>query len=168
MEIKCSYEKLIPISQLIPHPKNSNKHPDRQIELLAKILNYQGWRHPVIVSKLSGYVVAGHGRIDAAKKNGWLEVPVTTQDFADNIQEIAFLISDNKIAELAEHDDNLMIEGIKDLGLEDFELLGLDDFEFESLKEITNTSAELDITAFDNFDHQCPKCGFEWNNDTTT
>lgn len=101
--------KWLAIKELTPHPKNPNKHPKDQIERLAEILKYQGFRQPIVISNRSGYVVAGHGRIDAAKKNKWDKVPVVYQDFDDDAQEYAHLTADNAIAAWAE----LQIEEIK-------------------------------------------------------
>jgi DNA modification methylase len=132
MKIDCSYKTLVPIDQLVPHPSNANIHGEKQIEMLAKIMNYQGWRHPIVVSSLSGFIVAGHGRLAAAKKLGWTECPVDTQNFEDKIQETAFLYSDNKIAELAEHDDELMKLTALELNLDqgfDLDLLGIPDLD---------------------------------------
>lgn len=163
-KIKCE-GTLVDVQTLVENPKNPNKHGDKQIKMLSKIIDYQGQRLPIVVSKRSGFIVAGHGRLQAIKKLGWEKCAVSYQDFDNEAQEFAHMVADNKIAELAEHDDNLMIEGIKDLDLDDFELLGLDNFNIEQVKEVKNTSAELDLDSFDNFDHQCPKCGFEWNDD---
>lgn len=167
MEIKCSHKEIVPTLKLVGHPRNTNKHPEKQIKMLAKIIQHHGWRHPIIVSKRSGFIVAGHGRLEAAKLLGLDEVPVDYQDFESEASEFQFLVADNKIAELAEHDDLKMVSEIKDLGLEDidFELFGIDNFDFQEIPETKNTSAELDLNTFDNFDHQCPKCGFEWNDD---
>jgi hypothetical protein len=167
MKINCEYKELVDVHKLVPHVRNANRHPQKQIDILAKLIDFQGWRLPIIVSKRSGFVVAGHGRLEAAKKLGHEKVPVSYQEFESEAQEFAFLISDNKSSALAEHDDAFMIEGIKDLGLDvdfDLDLLALPDFSFESISpEIKNTGAELDVDSFDNFQHQCPKCGFEWN-----
>lgn len=167
MKVKCSYKELRDIVNLVPHEKNSNNHPEVQIKLLAKILKFQGWRHPVVVSNLSGKVVAGHGRIEAAKLNGWDKIPVDVQRFENEAEEILFLESDNTIAELANHDKSMMIENLKGLDLPDdfdFDLSGLPNFTFDDIPpEIKNTGSELDLDSFDNFDHQCPKCGFEWS-----
>jgi hypothetical protein len=130
MDVKCSFTKMADVNTLVPHPMNPNKHGERQIEMLAKIIKYQGFRNPIVVSKRSGFIVAGHGRLMAAHKLGLTEVPVDEQDFKDEAAEFSHLIADNKIAELAEHDDSAMIEGIKTLGIEDFELLGLKDMSF--------------------------------------
>ena len=154
MNIHCKHDELVDVDLLVPHPRNSNKHPEKQIKMLGKIINHQGWRHPIIVSNLSGFVVAGHGRLEAAKMNGYEKVPVVRQDFKNEAEEFQFLISDNKIAELADHDDSLMIEGIKDLDLEDmdFEFLGIDDFSFivdeASLDMTDNEKAEMETNAF--------------------
>jgi hypothetical protein len=138
MEIKCAFKEMVPIVKLVEHPRNPNKHPDKQVQMLAKIIKYHGWRHPIIVSKRSGFIVAGHGRLMAARELGLENVPVDYQDFESEAAEFQFLVADNKIAELAESDDLKMIEEIKDLGLQDlnFELLGLEDFSLESPFEL--------------------------------
>lgn len=130
MNIQCAHHELVELHKLQPNPKNPNKHPARQIELLAKIIDYQGQRAPIVVSKRSGFITKGHGRLEALKKLGWEKAAVDVQDYADEAQEYADMVADNKIAELAEHDDNAMITDIKLLGIDDFELLGLDGFEF--------------------------------------
>jgi hypothetical protein len=168
MKINCAHTELVDLVSLQPNPRNPNKHPERQIELLAKIIDYQGQRAPVVVSKRSGFIVKGHGRLDAIKKLGWDKCAVDYQDYESEAQEYADMNADNKIAELAEHDDNAMIDGIKTLGITDFELLGLDNFTIDTIAEIKNTSAELDLDSFDNFQHECPKCGFEWNDNGAT
>lgn len=128
MLVNCSYQKLVPTSQLVPHDKNANVHSKKQIEMLAKILKYQGWRHPIVVSGLSGKIVAGHGRLESAKLNGWVEVPVDVQKFDDVAQELAFLLSDNFIAELAETNEEMLIQIGAELGVGfDHELLGLEE-----------------------------------------
>jgi hypothetical protein len=148
--IHCKHETLVEIHKLVGHPLNANKHPQRQIELLAKIIDFQGWRHPVVVSKLTGFVVAGHGRIEAAKLLGLEKVPVDYQDFDNEAQEYAFLIADNKIAELAEHDDAKMFEDIKTLGIEDLELLGLDGFQVEmgEMPDLSGGKPEIEQITF--------------------
>lgn len=120
-----------PIEELKPHPKNRNTHPPEQIERLAKIISYQGWRHPIIVSKQSGFIVAGHGRLEAAKLLKLPIVPVHYQDFIDSDQEYAFLISDNAIALWAELDLSAIHKDLPELGLGDLDFLGIQDFELE-------------------------------------
>lgn len=158
MKFKCAYDKEVKLHKLTPHPKNPNKHPDRQIELLAKIIDYQGQRSPIVVSNLSGFIVKGHGRLDALKRLGWDSAAVDYQDYKNEAQEYADLVADNKIAELANHDDNLMIEGIKELGIDDLELLGLDDFDLP-IDPVEAHADEDEVP--DNVDTRC-KLGDVW------
>lgn len=134
MIVHCSHTSLKDIDTLTEHPRNPNKHPDKQIKLLAKIMKHQGWRHPVTISKRSGFVVAGHGRIESARLNGWTQVPVDEQEFENEADEYAHLIADNKIQELAEPDEDLIQEIALDLGPDfDFDLFGIEDFEVKGV-----------------------------------
>lgn len=137
MNFKCAYTELVPIDHLQPNPKNPNKHPEKQIKMLAKIIDYQGQRAPIVVSKRSGFITKGHCRLAAIKTLKWDKVAVDFQDYESEAQEYADIVADNKIAELAEHDDTLMLDEIKSLDLmdSDLELLGLDDLSFLKLDE---------------------------------
>lgn len=130
MENKATALKMVPISNIVAHPRNANKHPFEQIERLSKIMEYQGFREPVIVSNRSGFLVAGHGRIEAAKLLGLTEVPVLFQDFENEAQEYAHMIADNEIARWAELDQMMVKDDLKDLGLDNLDMLGLDDMSF--------------------------------------
>lgn len=132
MKINCAYDELVPVRDLKPHPKNPNKHPAEQIERLAKILQYQGWRKPITVSNLSGCITAGHGRLLAAKLLGEKTVPVDYQDYKDTDQELADLSADNSIAAWAEIDMGMINAMIPDLGPDfDLELLGFEDLKLD-------------------------------------
>jgi hypothetical protein len=131
-QVNCSFTELVPIPKINPHPKNPNKHSPEQIERLAKIIAYQGFRHPVIVSKRSGYIVAGHGRLEAAILNNYSAVPVDYQDFDSDEAEYAFLVSDNAIAEWSELDLSSINTDLPEFGPSlDVELLGIQKFEID-------------------------------------
>jgi len=98
MDVKCKFDEMVPTGDLKPHPKNRNHHPSDQIERIARILIYQGWRYPIKVSKRSGFITSGHGRREAAILNEWAEVPVNYQDYDSEEQEYADLTADNAIA----------------------------------------------------------------------
>jgi len=106
--IKCLHTEVWPIERVQPHPQNPNRHPEAQIALLAKIITEAGWRNPIVVSKLSGFVIKGHGRLAAAAFAGLTEVPIDLQDYASTEAEIADLVADNRIAELSEADQFAM------------------------------------------------------------
>lgn len=134
MEIKSKDIRLVHIASLVNNPKNNNKHPKEQIERLSKLIQYQGFRNPVVVSNRTGFVVAGHGRIEAAKKLGLKEVPVMYQDFENEAQEYAYLTSDNAIASWAELDLSAVNTEMLDLGPDfDIDLLGIKDFVIEPM-----------------------------------
>jgi hypothetical protein len=113
---------LVDVDKLVPNPKNYNKHSDQQIEMLANIIKYQGQRLPIVVSKRSGFIVAGHGRLMAIKKLGWAQAACDYQDFASEVEEHAHMIADNRIAELSEPDHGLLDDLVIGLG-EGFDLL---------------------------------------------
>lgn len=149
MKIHCAYDKLIETKELIPHPKNRNIHPQEQIDRLAKILLYQGWRYPVKVSKLSGFITSGHGRLLAAAKNGWNQVPVNYQDYEDEVQEYSDVQADNAIASWASLDLSGINSDIQDLGPFDVDFLGLKDFKIDV--------SELDQKTDDDSDKENPE-----------
>ncbi len=129
----------VPISDVKPNPKNRNTHPVEQLKRLAELIKYQGWRLPIIVSKRSGLIVAGHGRLEAAKLLKCDTVPVHYQDFENEDQEYAFLVSDNAISAWSELD----LAGINmDLGsfdpAFDLDLLGIKDFSLDAADKYTD------------------------------
>jgi hypothetical protein len=137
MKVHCLYDVLVPIGELKLNPENRNVHPKSQIVRLAEILKYQGWRYPVKVSKQSGMVTSGHGRVEAAILNFWTAVPVNYQEYDSPEQEYADSIADNAIANWAE----LNLAGINmDIGAlgPDFnvDLLGMEDFKIEAADKL--------------------------------
>lgn len=132
MEIRSKEITLVPIKKIKAHPKNNNRHPRDQIEQLAKLIEYQGFRNPLIVSNLSGYLVSGHARLLAAKTMKLKEVPVIYQDFDNEQQEWTYLTSDNAIAGWAELDTASIKLEIETLGIDfDLDLLGMKGFKEE-------------------------------------
>lgn len=129
MIVHCAHDAIVPLRELKPHPRNRNKHPESQIAALAKILAYSGFRNVVKVSKRSGFVTAGHGRIEAARVLGWTSVPVNFQDYDSDEMEYADLIADNAIADQAELDRSGVNIDLAELGPDfDLEMLGIENF----------------------------------------
>lgn len=132
MKINCLFDAMVNVSDLKPHPKNANKHPEDQIKRLAEILKYQGWRYPVKVSKRSGFITSGHGRIEAAMVNEWAQVPVNYQDYDDEDQEVADVHADNAIASWAELDLSHINDQVKDFSPDfNLDMLGIKNFVVE-------------------------------------
>jgi DNA modification methylase len=132
-QIRSKEIRMVPLSDIKPNPKNRNRHSKDQIARLTQIIEYQGFRQPLMVSNRSGLLVGGHGRLLAAKKLKLKEVPVCFQDFDSDEQEIAAGISDNSIASWAELDLEGINLDIPDLGPEfDIDLLGILNFKIDA------------------------------------
>lgn len=144
--VRCEFAELAPTLSLNPHPKNPNKHPPEQVRLLARVIQHQGWRTPIVVSRRSGFVVSGHGRLEAAKLLEMPSVPVDFQEFASAEDELAHLVADNKLPELAEMERRELNAIVKELEEADFDttLAGIISDEAE---EAAGGSPEIPITA---------------------
>lgn len=143
MAVYSAYDEIVKIEELKENPKNPNTHSEHQIELLAEVIKKTGWRASITVSNLSGYIVKGHGRLQAAKFAGFKEVPVEYQNFKDEEEEMAALLADNKIAELAEIDEEKLKEIFNEFDFDDLFLTGFSQDEFNDLTDIFE---ETDIT----------------------
>ena len=130
----CAHSQLISVNspKLIPNPKNPNRHPEEQVERLARIIEYQGQRSPIVISNQSGFITKGHGRLLAIQKLGWKECAVDFQDYENDAQEYADIVADNAIAEWSTLDFGNISEEISAYGPElDIEMLGLKEFTIE-------------------------------------
>ena len=132
----CAFDEVVEINKLKENPRNPNTHPSVQIDLLAQIIKKTGWRAPITVSNLSGFIVKGHGRLQAAKAAGFKHCPVEYQNFSDEEEEMAALLADNKLAELAEIDVEKLTEIFKDYEFEDLSLTGYSQEEFDELVDV--------------------------------
>jgi DNA modification methylase len=161
MKINCSYTELVEVHKLVPNPKNPNIHPKEQIERLAQIISFQGQRHPVIVSLRSGFVVVGHGRLEAIKKLGWEKIAVDYQDFETEAQEYAFVVSDNAIAEWATLDLSAINNDITEFGPDfNIDLLGIDGFTLDVAEKLPPSDGDPDYNPV--IDHAITFKGDVW------
>ena len=133
----CSHDEIVNIMKVIPNPKNPNMHPERQIEILSQVIKAQGWRKPITVSKRSGFVVSGHGRLQAALLLKLSEVPVDYQDYATEAEEYADLVADNRIAELSDINEDLLIDILNEINDTDIDVL-LTGYEYHEIDDLIN------------------------------
>jgi len=133
--VHCNYDKMAPVDSLVENPRNPNTHNPKQILLLSKIIGGQGWRNPIVVSKRSGFIVSGHGRLKAAKLLELQAVPVNVQPFKTEADEWAHLIADNRLAELADMDNSALKELLLELdtGEIDMDFTGYEQDALENL-----------------------------------
>jgi len=131
----CAFDKIVKIDDLKPNPQNPNKHPAAQIKLLSEIIQTTGWRMPITVSSLSGFIVKGHGRLLAAQLANLKEVPVDFQEYSNPAEELADLMADNRIAELADRDKKALLECFEqyDTGEVPFILSGYTEEDYQEL-----------------------------------
>jgi len=102
------------LSDLIPYINNSRKHSDDQVAQIAASIKEFGWTNPILVDGDNG-IIAGHGRIMAAKKLNMTEVPVIELAHLSKEQRKALIIADNKLALNSDWDSNLLAIELKDL-----------------------------------------------------
>ena len=142
-EIKSESITLVDIDSIIPNPKNANIHSIEQIKRLEKLITYQGFRNPLIVSNRTGFLIVGHGRLEAAINLGLEKLPVIYQDFKDEAQEYSYLISDNEIARWSELDKQAIFDLKDEIQFDDMEMLGLE-FDFISCSDLDLETALAD------------------------
>ncbi len=162
--IHCAHTTLADPATLRPNPANPNRHSAHQIQLLAAIIQEQGWRAPITVSKRSGLVVRGHGRLEAAILIGCERVPVDEQAYDCDAAEMADLLADNRLAELAEIDEGDLrgiIERIRESDPDfDVELTGFSEADLEKLfadeedaADELETIPRMECQAFEHHDY---------------
>jgi DNA modification methylase len=126
--------ELWPVERLVPYERNARTHSATQIAQIAASIVEFGFNAPILVDSNAG-IIAGHGRLMAARKLGLPEVPVIVLDHLSETQKRAYIIADNKLTELGGWDAEALSLELKDLqGAEfDLDLLGFSDREIEAL-----------------------------------
>jgi len=154
--IHCKYDALIDPRDLKDYSKNPNKHGNDQIERLAKLYEYQGIRHPIIVDPDRGVIAAGHGRKLAAIRAGITKFPVVYQRFETDEQFYSFVTSDNAVALWADLNLSAINLELSDLGPDfDVDWLGIKNFALDlSEKEFNPLETDSEKPS-----KQCPHCG---------
>lgn len=165
---------MLPIDSIIPYARNSKTHPEEQITELAAMIAEFGFDQPIVVDGES-VIIKGHGRRLAAIKLGLEEVPVVVRTDLTPAQVKAARIADNRVAERGGWDFEMLRLDLEELNTEDFamDLVGFTDDEASRLLLGTNSrtgqdtekNKEMSAGDFEKFAHECPKCGFGWNDD---
>lgn len=106
----------VQVQQLKPDANNPRKHSDRQIKALTNSINAFGFNIPIAVNA-NHQVIAGHARLEAAKRMGMSEVPVLRLEHLTDEQARAFLIADNRLSEMSEWNGELLAVHLKELSV---------------------------------------------------
>ena len=121
------------ISELIPYVNNARTHSDEQVTQIASSIKEFGFNNPILIDKDNG-IIAGHGRLEAAKKLGYTEVPTIRLEHLTDTQRKAFILADNRIALNSGWDTTLLSLELKELDTElDLTSLGFDAKELAAL-----------------------------------
>ncbi len=137
-----------PIEGLIPYARNSRTHSDEQVAQISASIREFGWTNPVLVDGDNG-IIAGHGRVLAARKLGLTEVPCIELAHLSEAQKKAYIIADNKLALNAGWDNDLLaleFAELQEIGF-DLDLTGFDADELESLMPVEATEGLTDEDA---------------------
>ncbi len=160
-----------PIEKLVPYARNSRTHSEEQIAQLAASIKEWGFTTAVLVDEAGG-IIAGHGRVLAARKLGMEQLPVMVAKGWSDAKKRAYVLADNKLALNAGWDNEMLaleLSEIGELGF-DLDLIGFTAGEIAGLtfkeKDLYPDSSTQEINPDDyNMGHQCPKCGFEFDDD---
>ena len=117
-DLKVVYRK---VSELIPYARNARTHSDEQIERIANSIKEFGWTNPILIDGENG-IIAGHGRILAARKLGIEKVPTIELSGLTEAQKRAYIIADNRLALDAGWDEDILKLEFAELEKEGFEL----------------------------------------------
>jgi hypothetical protein len=125
------------VEKLKPYERNSRSHSDEQIERIAQSMKVFGFTNPILIDGASG-IIAGHGRLAAAKKLGLEKVPVIQLDHFSEEQKRAYIIADNRLAELSTWNTEILnseLADLQDLGF-DLALTGFEKIQFDDVKPL--------------------------------
>ena len=162
--------KVAKVEDLIPYALNSRTHSDEQVAQLAASIREFGFTNPVLVDEANN-LIAGHGRLLAARKLKMGEVPAVVVTGLDERKRRALVIADNKLALNAGWDDEALRVELKDLAGDFGELMGFTDDELAELlkgEEVPDFApgTEDDQGKLDELEPKmvtCPHCQIEWD-----
>lgn len=133
-----------PVDRLVPYDRNARTHSETQVAQIAASITQFGFNNPILVDSSSG-IIAGHGRLQAARKLGLVSVPVIVLDHLTDAQRRAYILADNKLALNAGWDEELLLAELRDLDeMIDLQLTGFDANELERLFATDEDDARAD------------------------
>jgi hypothetical protein len=136
--------ELVTIDDLTPDPANARKHGERNLSSIIDSLRAFGQQKPIVVDR-RGVVIAGNGTLEAAKRLGWEEIAIVRTEL-DPTQATAFGIADNRTAELAEWDEDVLVSLLDSLDDETRDLLAFDHDDLAGLLEQSVNAKGIDGT----------------------
>lgn len=132
------------VERVIPYPQNAKQHPENQIAILAKVIKNFGWQQPIVVDG-DGTIIAGHARRLAALSLGQTEVPVVVASHLTPEQTRLLRIADNRTAELAGWEEDLLsieLDALKQFEEIDLTLTGFNEAQLKRYTQRMNGGSE--------------------------
>jgi ParB family chromosome partitioning protein len=154
------------IGEIIPYARNSRTHSEEQVAQIAASIKEFGWTNPVLIDEENG-IIAGHGRLAAARKLGHTQIPVIELTGLSEAQKRAYVIADNKLALNAGWDAEMLVNELRDLEGIDLTLTGFTIDEINALQPVDfDPATEEEQGKLDQLDPKwiaCPHCGKEFD-----
>ena len=139
-----------PIKEIIEDPENAREHGARNLEAIEKSLAAFGQQKPIVINK-EGKVIAGNGTLQAAQAIGWETIQVVKTELPE-LQQKAFAIADNRTAEMATWDEEVLARTIKELAKIDQFLPVQIGFDENEINKILSESDQIEKLAIENLD----------------
>jgi ParB-like chromosome segregation protein Spo0J len=158
----------IGVETLLPYAKNSRTHSDEQVAQIAASIKEFGFNNPILIDK-ENTIIAGHGRLLAARRAGMVDVPCIRLDHLSETQRKAYVIADNRLALNAGWDNEMLALELAEIGEMgfDLDLIGFKDEEIKALHMPDfEPGTEEDQGKLDELDPKwiaCPNCGKEFD-----
>lgn len=142
--------QMLSLEEIKPYEKNPRRN-DKAADAVAKSIAEFGWKSPIIVDR-DYVIIAGHTRRLAAIKLGLAKVPVYVAEDLTEQQVAAFRLADNRVAEIATWNEQMLREEIRNIKMVDLSEFG---FNVDLLDEVKQETTGVKV-------HVCPRCGAEW------
>lgn len=166
IRIVCTGQVMRAVDELTPYAQNARIHGDAQIEALRKSLRRLGFVRPLLVDR-DGNLIAGHGTLMAAKAEGMTQVPCILVEGLSDEERRAYILADNRLAEMSAWDIEMLDTELKSLDLPE---IGLDGLDFSDLLPNEGGIMGLDLDGEEpqeegakDTTYICPKCGFSFH-----
>ena len=157
-----------PVDKLQPYDRNARTHSPEQVAQIAASIVEFGFLNPILVDSSAG-IVAGHGRLLAARKLGLAEVPVVVLDHLSETQRRAYIIADNRLAMSAGWDEALLAEELRDIKADglDLSLVGFSDAELETASSPGSMGRTFALVSASYVKSWWPKGSTRWRREFT-
>ena len=157
----------VSVSDLVPYVNNAKTHPEEQVLKIASSIKAFGFNAPILVDGNNG-IIAGHGRLQAAKKLNLSTVPVVRLDHLSEAQKKAYILADNRLGEVGgtDWDMDLVSLELQDLQEMDFDI-DLTGFSIDALEPIDDSDLDLEEEDYSEVFNIIVKCSSEFEQETT-